>query len=308
MLLSIRWFFSVLLAFAALALASCAKPAPPPFKQPRFDQERAFRRLRELCDFGPRNHGSEGKAKAEQWIQKQLREARAEVTVHSFEHTPKGSSTPEQFRNIVGRINPTQTRRVLIATHYDTRATADRDPVEIYRNEPFIGANDGASGVAVLLEMAELWQSQPPEVGIDLIFFDGEDFGRGQELDDYFLGSKAWMRDFPDYRPEWGVVLDMVGDADLSIRQERVSSNRRPAVYERLWSAAARVKAEHFVAETGGVVYDDHTAFLEKGLPVVLLIDFHYKWFHTTADTPDKCSPASLGEVGRTVMEAVAAT
>ena len=194
---------------------ACVKPAPPPFKPPRFDQERAYQRLRDLCAFGPRNHGSEGKAKAEEWIQQVLRETGAEVTVHAFQHTPEGAMEPQSFRNIVARINPKQTRRVLIATHYDTRSTADKDPDESRRGEPIIGANDGASGVAVLLEMATLWKEQPPPLGVDLIFFDGEDFGRGSELADYFLGSKAWVRDFPDYRPEWGVVLDMVGDADF---------------------------------------------------------------------------------------------
>lgn len=286
---------------------ACAKPAPPPFKPPRFNQERAFERLRELCAFGPRNHGSEGKSKAEEWIQQTLRNAGAEVTVHSFQHTPKDATAPEIFRNIVARINPKQTPRVLIATHYDTRSTADKDPDESRRNEPIGGANDGGSGVAVMLEMAMLWKDQPPPVGVDLIFFDGEDFGRGPELDDYFLGSRAWVRDFPNYRAEWGVVLDMVGDADFAIRKERDSQARAPAVVERLWSAAARVKSNGILNERGGIVYDDHTAFLDKGIPVVLLIDFSYKWFHTTADTIDKCSAASLGQVGRTVMEAVEA-
>ena len=286
---------------------ACVKPAPPPFKPPRFDQERAFQRLRELCAFGPRNHGSEGKTKAEEWIQQMLREAGAEVTLHSFQYTPQGAPGPESFRNIVARINPQQTRRVLIATHYDTHSTADKDPNERRRSEPIIGANDGGSGVAVLLEMALLWKDEPPPIGVDLIFFDGEDFGRGPDLDDYFLGSKAWVRDFPDYRPEWGVVLDMVGDADFAIRKERDSLSRATAVVERLWSAAARVKSNGIVDERGGLVYDDHTAFLDKGIPVILLIDFSYKWFHTTADTLDKCSPESLGQVGRTVMDAIEA-
>lgn len=301
---STRWFFSLLIALAFMA---CVTPTPPPLKPPRFDQERAFQRLRELCAFGPRNHGSEGKAKVEEWIQQTLRNAGAEVTVHSFQHTPKGASKPEIFRNIVARINPKQTRRVLIATHYDTRSTADKDPDESRRNEPIIGANDGGSGVAVLLEMAALWKDELPPVGIDMIFFDGEDFGRGPELDDYFLGSKAYVRDFPDYRPDWGVVLDMVGDADFAIRKERDSLARASAIVEGVWNAAARVKSNGILDERGGLVYDDHTAFLEKGIPVVLLIDFSYKWFHTTADTPDKCSASSLGQVGRTVMEAVEA-
>jgi len=144
-------------------------------------------------------------------------------------------------------------------------------------------------------------------VGVDLIFFDGEDFGRGQEWEDYFLGSKAWMRDFPDYRPEWGVVLDMVGDADLRITKEKDSLLRAPSIVERLWNAATRVRSNGIVEERGGLVLDDHTAFLDHGIPVILIIDFRYPWFHTTGDTADKCSAESLGQVGRTVMEAVEA-
>jgi Zn-dependent M28 family amino/carboxypeptidase len=280
---------------------------PPPLKPPRFDQDRAFRRLQELCALGPRNHDSAGKARAEEWIQTALRDAGAEVTVHTFQHTPKGSNQSTTFRNIIGRLGSQQTQRVMIATHYDTRATADREPDLSRRAEPIIGANDGASGVAVLLELAALWKDQPPPVGVDLIFFDGEDFGAGEDLDDYFLGSKAWLRDHPDYRPAWGVVLDMVGDADLRITREKSSLLAAPSVVERVWNAAARVGSDAIVDERGGLVYDDHTAFLNRGIPVILLIDFKYRWFHTTGDTPDKCSAASLGQVGRAVMEALEA-
>jgi Zn-dependent M28 family amino/carboxypeptidase len=197
--------------------------------------------------------------------------------------------------------------RVLIATHYDTRSTADQDQDQSRRDQPINGANDGGSGVAVLLEIAMLWQEQPPPIGVDLIFFDGEDFGRGADLDDYFLGSKAYVRDFPNYRPRWGIVIDMVGDASLDIRKERDSLARAPEVVERIWNAAARVRSSGIIDERGGLLYDDHTAFLEKGIPVVLVIDFRYPWFHTTADTIEKCSADSLGQVGRTVMEAVEA-
>jgi glutaminyl-peptide cyclotransferase len=302
-----RWFSSLAAITALIAIVACTKPSPPPFKPPRFDQDRAYRRLQELCAFGPRNHDSEGKVKAEDWIQKALRDAGAEVTVHSFVHTPQGTNQRLSFRNIVGRIGVNQTQRVMIATHYDTRATADKDADETKRSQPIIGANDGGSGVAVLLEMAALWKEQPPPVGVDLIFFDGEDFGRGQEWDDYFLGSKAWVRDFPEYRPEWGVVLDMVGDGDLRIAREKDSLLRAPSTVERLWNAATRVGSQDIVDERGGLVHDDHTAFLDQGIPVILLIDFKYPWFHTAGDTPDKCAPDSLGQVGRAVMEAVEA-
>lgn len=302
-----RWFSKLAALAVLVTVAACTKPSPPPFKPPRFDQDRAFRRLQELCAFGPRNHDSAGKAKAEEWIQSSLKEAGAEVSVHTFQHIPRGSNQSTTFRNIIGRLGTQQTKRIMIATHYDTRATADKDSDPLRRNEPIAGANDGGSGVAVLLEMAALWKEQPPPVGIDLIFFDGEDFGAGDNLDDYFLGSRAWLRDHPDYRPAWGVVLDMVGDADLRIAKEKNSLLLAPSVVERVWNAAGRVGSRAIVDERGGLVYDDHTAFLDRGIPVVLLIDFKYQWFHTTSDTPDKCSASSLGQVGRAVMEAVEA-
>jgi Zn-dependent M28 family amino/carboxypeptidase len=289
-----------------VASICCTKPAPP-YKQPRFDQKRSYGRLQELCNFGPRNHNSEGKTKAERWIEQNLREAGAEVSVHEFQFTPKGATQSESFRNIVGKINAHLPDRVLVATHYDTRSTADKDKDESRRNQPIIGANDGGSGVAVLLEMARLWKEQPPPIGVDLIFFDGEDFGRGAELDEYFLGSKAYVRDFPNYRPRWGIVLDMVGDASLDIRKETDSVARAPAVVHQVWNAAPRVGSSGILNERGGRIYDDHTAFLEKGIPVALMIDFNYRWFHTTADLIDKCSAESLGQVGRAVMEAVEA-
>lgn len=301
-----RWLFRLRAVITACVFAGCSvHEIPHPTKPPRFDQERAYRRLVELCSLGPRNHGSEGKSRAERWIREALLESGAEVSVHEFRHTPKGATADVSFRNIIGRIKPADQRRVLIGTHYDTRAFADKDEDPAHRVEPIIGANDGGSGVAVMLEMAALWKEQSPPVGVDLIFFDGEDFGKAEEWEDYFLGSRAWARDFPDYRPEWGVILDMVGDASLRIRKERDSLARAPAVVGRLWSAAGRVGSTAFTDETGGRILDDHTAFLDRGVPVVLLIDFQYRWFHTAGDTPEKCSAASLGQVGRVVMEAV---
>lgn len=316
MRLSIRWFFStparrVLASVFVLALlfnCRCTpKQVPPPVHPPNFDANRAFENLKQLCDFGPRNHGSESKSRAEKWIQERLNEAGAEVSLHEFNYTPVQSQSAEHFTNIVGRILPTAQRRVMIGTHYDTRSWADHDPNKELRSTPIIGANDGASGVAVLLEMARIWKSDPPPVGVDLIFFDGEDFGREGAEDDYFVGSKAWSRDHPDYKPVWGIVLDMIGDSSLQIRKERISAEKAPRIIQRVWEAAERVHSTAFVDKRSGAVSDDHTPFLEKGLPVILLIDIDYPPYHTTQDLPDKCSPESLGQLGRAVMEAISA-
>lgn len=299
------WCFNLLVLAALIAQFGCQRQVRPPTHPPRFDQENAYSLLKEICGIGPRNHGSETKLRAEKWIQDKLREAGAEVSVHEFTYTTAQSGVAEPLRNIIGRIRPLEKRRVMVGTHYDTRSWADRDPHEELRSTPIIGANDGASGVAVMLEMARVWKDDPPQVGIDLVFFDGEELGREGILEDYLAGSKAFVRDHPDFHPEWGVVLDMVGDATLRIPKERSSAARACKALERIWGAAERVGSQAFVDAFRSRVYDDHSAFMGRGIPVALIIDYEYRWYHTMEDLPDKCSAESLGQVGRAVMEAI---
>jgi len=299
------WCFkSVVLALLVLQLA-CQKQVSPPTRAPTFNQDHAYSLLKDLCNLGPRNHGSETKLKAEKWIQDKLRDAGAEVSVHEFNYTGKNWAGPESFRNIVGRFRTAVQRRVLIGTHYDTRSWADRDPRRELRSTPIVGANDGASGVAVMLEMARAWKERPPPVGVDLFFFDGEDFGKEGEFQDYLVGSKVWVKDHPEYKAEWGVVLDMVGDSSLRVLKEKSSAARACRAVRRIWDAAERVGSSAFVDEFSGSLYDDQSAFIARGIPVALIIDFDYPWFHTMEDLPDKCSAESLGQVGRAVMEAI---
>lgn len=294
-----------LIVFAAAGCREEVKPPSPP--APAFDGERAYALLKELCLIGPRNHGSEEKETAEKWIADRMKDCGAEVSVHEFKHLPKRATGESRFRNIVAKFRPAETKRVLLGTHYDTRSWADKDPDPSVRTYPIIGANDGGSGVAVLIALAEAWRTAPPAFGVDMIFFDGEDFGHEGDWDDYFLGSIAWVRDHPDYKVEWGVILDMVGDAKLTIRKEGASAAGASQVVERLWAAAGRVGAKAFLDEPQSEMLDDHRAFLKKGIPVALLIDFDYPFFHTDEDTPDRCSAESLGQVGRTLFEAMKA-
>ena len=275
------------LVASAVTVSSCTvEPVPPPTKPPRFNQQRAYAQLVQLCALGPRNNASEGKRAAELLIQKVLKEAGAEVSLHAFDHTASGSLQPAHFTNIVGRIKPQETRRVLIGTHYDTRAWADRDSDEQKRSTPIIGANDGGSGVAVMLELAMTWKDDPPAIGVDLIFFDGEDFGSDQIWNDYFSAPKHGCRDYPNYKPEWGVIIDMVGDSSFEIKQERDSMDRAPAVVSKLWRPAKRLQSAAFREREGGRIMDDHTGFFDKQIPVILLIDFSPCYFHTTQDLP----------------------
>jgi hypothetical protein len=299
------WCFSLLALAGLIWQSGCQRQVRQPARPPSFDQERAYKLLKEICDIGPRNHGSQTKLKAEQWIQDKLQEAGAEVSVREFTYTARGSNVLESFRNITGRIRPSETRRVLVGTHYDTRSWADRDPHKELRSVPIVGANDGASGVAVLLEMARAWKEDPPPVGIDLVFFDGEEFGKEGVPEDYLAGSKAFMRYHQDYKPEWGVVLDMVGDSNLRIAKERSSAARACKAVRKIWEAAERVGSNAFVDGFLPHISDDQSAFIARGIPVALVIDYDYRWYHTMEDLPDKCSAESLGQVGRAVMEAI---
>jgi Zn-dependent M28 family amino/carboxypeptidase len=155
--------------------------------------------------------------------------------------------------------------------------------------------------VAVLLELARLLGETDPGVGVDIVLFDGEDYGRGIDGDvsDYFLGSRVFARERAGkYRPKMGILLDMVGDKDLNIHVEKISNAHYPDVVVRVWNAAEALGLEQFHREPKYAIQDDHVPLIAAGMPVIDLIDFDYPYWHTMADTPDKCSAESLQAVG----------
>lgn len=205
--------------------------------------------------------------------------------------------------NVVASFSLQKTERILLCAHWDSRPWADQDPNSENRDQPVLGANDGASGVAVLLEVARHIQLAEPKYGVDIVLFDGEDSGLPGQPDSYALGAQhfAKNKDFR-YRPKFGILLDMVGDKDLQIYQEENSVNYAPQIVERIWDRAQGLGSSSFFASPGYQVTDDHLPLLNVGIPCVNLIDFDYEYWHTLADTPDKCSPESLAEVGRLIL------
>ena len=267
-----------------------------------FDGGRAFSDLVKQCGFGPRVPGTKAHEACGKWLAKQLRGCGADVFIQRFSQEVSGRSVP--FANIEAVFNPAGRRHILLCAHWDSRPIADQDPDPARRAEPVSGANDGASGVAVLLEIARALKANPPKDRVTLVLFDGEDYG--QNTSTMFLGSRYFAERYHGPAIAWAALLDMVGDADLRIPKERVSLDSAPAVVERVWRAAAEAGAKAFVDERGPAVLDDHVLLLQHGIPCVDVIDFTYPHWHTTADTPDKCSPASLEQVGRTVLQAIA--
>ncbi|MEK7866144.1 MAG: M28 family peptidase [Planctomycetota bacterium] len=304
---------------AALAVPSACKkpPAPPPpaTREQAFDEGRSWKDLQALCAMGPRCHGSEGHKKAQAYLRDTLKACGAEVRDLPFEYRGREDGTPRPFTNIAGRFKGKQDEQaglarkwVLLGTHYDTRLWGDVDHDEAARGKPIEGANDGGSGTAVLLEVVRVLQAHPPDVGVEIVFFDGEDYGRPSSPD-YFLGSKDmarnWDKLYPGPRPACAVILDMVGDADFRLWRDGVCERAHPWLNELLWKAGSELGSPAFVGSPLKGVTDDQTALMEIGIPATLLIDFDYPPWHTSRDTIDRCSAKSLGITGRALLRAL---
>jgi glutaminyl-peptide cyclotransferase len=263
----------------------------------RFDGERAFELLERQCEFGPRPPGSAAHEQTLQWMVETLQASADRVALQRFTAASAGGEV--RLTNVIASFRPEVKDRILLAAHWDTRPVADRESDPVLAARPILGANDGASGVAVLLELAALLEKRPPRVGVDIVLFDGEDGGKGGGLTDWCVGSAYYAAHMGDYCPQLAVVVDMVGDRDLSILKEQNSMSTFPSSVERVWEAARAVGAASFKESVGAAIFDDHVPLIRAGVPAVLVIDPQYPSWHTLADTPDKCSPESLGEVGR---------
>ena len=308
------------LVLAGVALAAywwTERPDP----LPTFDAARAYSLVQQQTDFGPRVPGTPAHDSARVWLVERLgvyadRVVEQQITVPDPRDTSAGDGTPTSRAfagtNVIASWRPEATRRVLLAAHWDSRPVADNDPDPLRRIEPVLGANDGASGVAVLLEIARLLSARPlPQpVGVDVVLFDLEDLGTtdpavpADRRVPFAMGSEMFVLNNPGYRPDWGVLLDMVGDRDLRLPKEGYSVRYAPGVVERVWAAARRAGATAFLDEVGPPIHDDHVPFLREGVPVVNVIQtpFPDTW-HTTSDTPENVRAESLGQVGRTLVE-----
>jgi len=290
-----------LAAAAVLPLLLAAPPGCGPAAR-RFDEDDAWRHLVAQVDLGPRVPGSEAHARALQYFRDHLEGAADRVSVDSFPSVCPLDSSDVVFHNVTAVFRPDSPRRILFGAHWDSRPVADQDPDPARRTEPVPGANDGASGVAVLLEVASCLAEVPPGVGVDLVLFDGEDCGRESEPESYALGSRHFVEANPAYRPSYAVILDMVGRRGVTFPKEANSAAAAPSLTAAIWRVAAEIGSTAFVDSVGRPVWDDHIAFLQAGIPAVDIIDFADPNWHTVNDLPDHCSPESLGQVGRVCL------
>ncbi len=324
----------MILAGAIMSSASCSgKSSAVTEQQPAaeavadspgkmFSADSSFSYVKAQVDFGPRTPGSQAHDACALWIESELSRHGADtVIVQRGEVVQPVSGDKLPVTNILGRYNPQAKDRLMLVAHYDTRPWADEESNKAHHNTPIDGANDGGSGVGVMLELARQLGIQSPEIGVDLLFVDAEDSGTSGEHPDanssWALGSQYWV-DNTDYsrlalQPRLVIVLDMVGGLNARFHREQFSSAYYPAEVNRVWTIARRAgHGDRFINEPGGAILDDHLPFIRKGIPAIDIVEskssatgsFPSTW-HTLSDNLQNISPQSLEAVGATLLHLI---
>ncbi len=277
-----------------------------------FDGNAALLLTRQQCEFGPRVPGTAAHSKCAEWLTTTLQAACDTVIVQTgtVQTATAGSLG---IKNIIGVINPDATERLLLLAHWDTRPWADNDPDEANHKKPVMGANDGASGVGVLLQLARQLKADGTTLGVDILLVDAEDMGEDDNEESWGLGTQYWVSHphVEGYNPLFGILLDMVGAPDATFTREYYSTQYAGGFVDLVWKQAA---GSHFINAQGGAVTDDHVFVNRGGIPCVDIIDmrsdtgtgFCPVW-HTVDDTMSGIDPVTLGEVGQTLLNVIAA-
>ncbi len=286
----------------------------PQEKEPdKFDGEFAYAVLKQICDLGPRISGTEGMLKQQELLKAHIEANGGTVHEHKFNVASPLDGKIVEMKNLFGRWHPDRKKRVVICCHYDTRPFADRD-----KENPqgvFLGANDGASGVGLLSELARHLSGLDGKYGIDICFFDGEEFVYVARRDPMFIGSTAFANAYA--RNEWDVkyslaiLVDMIGDSNLQIYMEENSLKMAPRLTKSVWAVAQDMGVKEFIGKKKHVIRDDHLPLNTIArIDTCDIIDFDYPdetsenaFWHTTKDIPENCSAESIGKVGSVILE-----
>ncbi len=310
---------------AAAALGSCSGRStasvahPSAVRQgaevPVFDGDSAYQAVAAQVAMGPRTPGSESAARCAGWIESELARHRADTVIiqRAMVDHPMESGRKVPMVNILGRFNPGAEKRVMLVAHYDTRPVADEESDPTKASEPIDGANDGASGVGVMIEMARLMAEKRPEAGVDLLFVDLEDSGTSGDDASWCVGSQYFADNLPYEsaldRPQAAIILDMVGGQGARFHREGFSQHYQPGLVARVWDAARRAGyGSIFPLEDGGAIIDDHLPLLRAGIPAIDIVEsrsaatgnFPPTW-HTHGDNLSAIDPATLKAVGQTL-------
>lgn len=289
---------------------------------PSFNADSAYLFVKQQVDFGPRVCSNQAHEKCASYLAEKLRSYNAKVVVQEGQVTTFNAKTLK-IKNIIGSYNLANKNRILICSHWDSRPFADHDPDPKKHNTPIDGANDGASGVGVILEIARQVNLSSPSIGIDLIFFDAEDYGPpqdqmlGQDTENWWgLGTQYWARNphVAGYTARYGILLDMVGAANATFLAEANSMQYASAVVRNVWNTATNIGySDFFIFEPGGAITDDHL-FINRilNLPTIDIIHLDrktqtgfYPYWHTVKDNMNAIDRNTLLAVGQTLLTVI---
>ena len=287
-----------LIAVACLVGAGCSSG---PIQPPEFDGDRAFGYLEQQVAFGPRVPGTDASKACRDMFYRHFESCGLQVDSQAFTFFDPYSSVDTPLVNVIAHYRGAAEDEpaLLLLAHYDSRPRTDFHSDTSLIHLPIDGANDGASGVAVLMELANLLKAQPPDCNLDLLLVDGEDWGKPSDTDYYLLGSREFARQGIRDKYSFGVVVDLIGDADQQIYKESYTERFYKPINDMIWQTATLLGVNTFRQQTRHTIQDDHISIGAAGVPTALLIDFDYPYWHTEFDTPDKCSGESLANVGR---------
>lgn len=281
---------------------------------PQFDADSAYSYVAAQCAFGPRVPATEAHAQCATYLTQSLNKWADSVIVQEAPVTTFDGKRLTA-KNIIAQINPTAEGRILLVAHWDCRPWADQDPDPAKHKEPVMGANDAASGVGVLMEIARQLKATPSQVGVDILLVDVEDWGNTDDEDSWALGTQYWAKHphVADYKPLYGILLDMVGARGAQFAPEYYSAQNAPDVVQLVWGVArSSGYSSFFKSEGGGGVTDDHVAINQAGIPCIDIIDMRmdgehgfFDGWHTTHDTMDNIDRATLKAVGQTLLNLI---
>ena len=318
-------FFSVLLVAALFSSCKSNKQTTEEVLQtvgPAFVADSAMAYCKAQCDFGPRTMNSKAHDLCEEWIVNKFKGFGLEVETQKADLTG-WDGTKLHSTNIIAHFNPQAQRRILICAHWDSRPWADNDPDSANWHKPVLAANDGASGVGVMLELARILQNDTTlAIGVDLVCFDAEDYGTPQWAEKredsestWALGAQYWAKNLPEnYEPQFGILLDMVGGQGAKFYQEQFSLRYAASIVDKVWSAARHAGfSSLFTNEVGGGITDDHIPVNEAGIPTVDVIPFYPDCdqssfgptWHTVNDDMEHLDINTLKAVGQTLIQVI---
>ena len=318
-------FYLISVVVLSISLLSCSKEKEKPYKPlyeidpyakiPEFDSGFAYDQIEKQVSFRPRNPNSKGHMEALNYLNNELSRYADKVILQQFSYQGYGNERL-QLTNIIAKFNPEKKHRIILCAHWDTRPRAEEDKDVNKQNKPILGANDGGSGVGIILELARLLKSNKITYGVDLILFDGEDYGKSDDLKNYSLGAKYFAANLSqDYQPAFAILLDMVGDKDANFPIEGNSLLYAPGVENMIWSLAEQVGADKFVKDEEEKIYDDHIALNEAGIRTVDIIDLELigaktqverrNYWHTQNDTMKNIGKDTLKQVGDVMVKLI---